>query len=185
MDVQAIEADFIVADGHKWLMAPEGLALFYCRAALREQLNLRQFGWHMVENMFEFDRRDWRPADSARRFECGSPNMLGIHGLSASLSLLLELGMSLVEQQICAKGTYMAERLQGLDGIQVCAESRRRGGIVAFRHADIAVEALYQHLQQHNIICAIRQGSIRFSAHFYTRQALLDHALEVVAKALV
>jgi cysteine desulfurase/selenocysteine lyase len=36
-DVQAMQADFVAADGHKWMLGPEGLALFYCRAELQEQ----------------------------------------------------------------------------------------------------------------------------------------------------
>lgn len=89
-DVQAAYVDFLVADGHKWLLGPEGIGLLYCPAAWRARLALHEYGWHMVEAMGDYARRDWRPAASGRRFECGSPNMLGIHALSASLSLILE-----------------------------------------------------------------------------------------------
>jgi len=184
MDVQAIEADFVVADGHKWMMAPEGLALFYCRAALRDTLHLRQFGWHMVENLADFDRRDWYPAASARRFECGSPNMIGIHGMSASIGLLLELGMAQVEQAVCTNGAYLAEQLKSLNGINICAENHRHGGIVAFEHSETASDVLYARLQEQRVICAIRAGAIRLSSHFYNNQALLDRALNIVEASL-
>ena len=49
-DVQDIQADFVAADAHKWLLAPEGIAVFYCRAELRERIRLHQYGWHMVED---------------------------------------------------------------------------------------------------------------------------------------
>jgi selenocysteine lyase/cysteine desulfurase len=93
LDVEACHADFVMADGHKWMLGPEGLALFYCRSDWLERLDLKQYGWHMVEAMGDFDQRDWQPASTARRFECGSPNMLGIHALHASVSLLLEIGI--------------------------------------------------------------------------------------------
>lgn len=96
-DVQACQADFVMADGHKWMLGPEGLALFYCRAELRDQLKLHQYGWHMVENAHDFSRSDWQPAANAARFECGSPNMLVTHALHASISLLLEVGMETIE----------------------------------------------------------------------------------------
>ena len=96
-DAQAIRADFVMADGHKWMLGPEGVALFYCRKELREQLRLFQYGWHMTDAFVDFDNQEWKPADSSRRFECGSPNMLGIHALSASLSLLQEIGMDTIE----------------------------------------------------------------------------------------
>lgn len=184
MDVQAVGADVVVADGHKWLMAPEGLALFYCRPALRERLRLRQFGWHMVENPGDFDQRDWQPAASARRFECGSPNMLGIHGLTASLSLIRQIGLPLIEQRVCAHGDYLATHLQAMEKIEVIARQWRRGGIVSFRHAAISSESLYQHLLKHRLICALRGGAIRFSPHFYMHQSQLDRALEVVEESI-
>ncbi|MDX1519248.1 MAG: aminotransferase class V-fold PLP-dependent enzyme, partial [Gammaproteobacteria bacterium] len=93
LDVQACHADFVMADAHKWMMGPEGIALFYCRDDWIDRLELHQYGWHMVENAGNYDQREWNPAPDARRFECGSPNMLGIHALSASLSLIEEVGM--------------------------------------------------------------------------------------------
>jgi len=184
MDVQAIEADFVVADGHKWLMAPEGLALFYCRPALRDRLHLRQFGWHMIDNPGDFDQRQWQPAASARRFECGSPNMLGIHGLSASLSLIEDVGMPLIEQRVCAHGDFLVAHLQAMEGIEIVAEGLRRGGIVSFRHAAVSTEILFQRLQERKIICAQRGGAIRFSPHFYMCQSQLDQALAAVKASL-
>jgi selenocysteine lyase/cysteine desulfurase len=58
-DVQEIHADFVMADGHKWMLGPEGLALFYCNPDVMEKLHITQFGWHMVENMGDFDRKEW------------------------------------------------------------------------------------------------------------------------------
>ena len=49
-------------------LAPEGCALFYVRPEIRDQLQLRQFGWHMVEDHLDFSRLDWQVAASARRF---------------------------------------------------------------------------------------------------------------------
>ena len=110
-DVQSIQADFVMADGHKWMLGPEGLALFYCRPELYERLSLKQFGWHMIEHIGDFDRLDWQPASSARRFECGSPNMLSIHALHASVSLLLEVGMPSVEAEVLKRRDRKSTRL--------------------------------------------------------------------------
>lgn len=85
-DVQARKADFVMADGHKWLLGPEGLALFFCRQEVMCQLTLRQYGWHMLANIGYFDNHSREVAHNARRFECGSPNMLGIHALHIRLS---------------------------------------------------------------------------------------------------
>jgi cysteine desulfurase / selenocysteine lyase len=99
-DVQAIQADFVMADGHKWMLGPEGLALFYCRRERLESLRLNQFGWHMVAAVGDFDRKEWAPSPTATRFECGSPNLLCAHALHASIGLLLEVGMEQVAERI-------------------------------------------------------------------------------------
>lgn len=180
-DVQTIEADFVMADGHKWMLGPEGVALFYCRPESRDRLTLRQYGWHMVEYPHDFARRDWRPARSARRFECGSPNTLGIHALDASLSLLLEAGMETVEQRVLDGAAYL---LQGIHAsphlVPITSTERdRHAGIVTFRHRRADAESLHRHLVQGGVLCAQRGGGVRFSPHFYTARGVLDYALDL------
>ncbi len=177
-DVQACHADFVMADGHKWMLGPEGLALFYCRRDWLPRLTLRQYGWHMVASMGDFEARDWAPADSARRFECGSPNMLGIHALRASLSLLLETGISTVLDNISRNVGYLIDNLKD-NGAVILSETQpeRRAGIVTFTRPGIDSLALYQHLQHQGVVCALRGGGVRLSPHFYTPEAALDRAL--------
>ena len=67
------------------------------------RLRLHQYGWHMLEQPGDFERRDWTPALDARRFECGSPNLTGTHGLEASLALLQEVGIEAVHAAIEAR----------------------------------------------------------------------------------
>ena len=88
----------MVADGHKWLLGPEGLGVFYVNPAIRQQLKVTQFGWAMREKPGDYSPSPWQIARSARRFECGSPNMLGIHALDASLSLFQEIGFDAIEK---------------------------------------------------------------------------------------
>jgi len=186
LDVQACQADFVMADGHKWLLGPEGLGLFYCRPEIRDQLQLTQYGWHMVDPLGDYSRRDWQVANTARRFECGSPNMIGIHALEASTALLLEYGMEHVEQQLLANSRYLFEKLGSTGKVELINDQNegRYGGIVTFRpnHGDL--DTLFNQLTQHNIFCAQRGGGIRFSPHFYTPHAHLDEAVRRVDASL-
>jgi cysteine desulfurase/selenocysteine lyase len=183
-DVQKIMADFVVADGHKWMLGPEGLAVFYSHPDARDQLRLNQFGWHMVEAAGDFDRKDWAIAKTARRFECGSPNMLGIYALSASLSLLLEVGMEKVEKDILKRSEYLFDKITSLPRLELItpAIQDRYAGIVTFRKNGTDNSALYQYLMQHNVMCAPRSGGIRVSPHFYTPYEHLDQVIDMVAK---
>jgi cysteine desulfurase/selenocysteine lyase len=184
MDVQALHADFVAADGHKWLLGPEGVAVFYCRADVREQLQLHQYGWHMIEHAGDFDQRDWRAARSARRFECGSPNMLGIHALHASLSLLLEVGMETVTRGVLDNAVYLVDRLGSLEQVDLItpAAADRHAGIVTFRHSGAGAPLLWQYLTEHGVVCAQRGGGIRLSPHFYTERNKLNEVIKLVSE---
>jgi len=184
-DVQACQADFVAADGHKWMLGPEGIAAFYCRAGHIPRLRLNQFGWHMVEAKGDFDRSDWRPAHSARRFECGSPNMLGIHALDASLGLLLDRGIPAVFDAISNKVSYLIENLSDRYEILTPLSPERRAGILTFApHDRRETAARFNQLQTAGVVCAARAGGIRFSPHFHTRQQELDHAIELCRRPL-
>lgn len=185
MDVQSIQADFVMADGHKWLLGPEGVALFYSTPAARDRLRLHQFGWHMVENI-DFNARDWEVARSARRFECGSPNTLGIHAMSASLSLLEEVGYSRIEEMVLNNSAYLIERLEDLAPVTVLTPKPRQqhAGIISFTVADTDLDALHGKLVDNSIICVHRGGGIRFSPHFYISRDKLDKAIEVLSRSI-
>ena len=182
-DVQAYHADFVMADGHKWMFGPEGLGGFYSTPAARDQLKLTQYGWHMMKDTHNYENQPWEVHPTARRFECGSPNMLGIHGLSASLSLLLETGMDAIEAQVLEKSDYLKAAIADNSALVLLSErhSRLKSGIVVFKHRTIANNLVYQHLQKNSVVCALRGGGIRFSPHFYNTLNEIDRALALVA----
>jgi selenocysteine lyase/cysteine desulfurase len=180
-DVGASRADFVMADAHKWLLAPEGIALFYVRPELRDRLILQEFGWHMLADSGDFSTYDLAPAPGARRFEPGSPNLLGIHALHASLSLLLEVGLDRIGAEIDLRWRHLYEGLRG-QGCEIVTPPARHAGILTFRPARGNTEELFLRLQQHGVLCAQRGGGIRFSPHFYLATEALDRALEIVAE---
>ena len=182
-NVQNCGAHFVMADGHKWMLGPEGLAIFYCDSQVRDRLSLKQYGWHMVEHAGDFDRKDWKIATSASRFECGSPNMLGIHALDASLSLLLEAEINIVEQEVLKRSNYLIDMINGDNRFELLTTSEpgRYAGIVTFKRKNIDNELLYKYLMSNNVICAYRSGAVRFSPHFYTP---LDHLEKAVGMSL-
>jgi len=181
-DARAWNVDFLAADGHKWMLGPEGLAVFYCRPEMRELLRLRQYGWHMVAGAGDFEILNWRPADTAARFECGSPNMLAIHALHASLSLLGEIGIREIERKILDNSQYIKNKIEGFEWSLAGSWDPERGsGIVAFRVPDRPSTESYRMLRDGNVACALRSGNIRFSPHFYTPKEDIDRAFSLIA----
>jgi selenocysteine lyase/cysteine desulfurase len=171
-----------MADGHKWLLGPEGLGVFYCRSDLRDQLKLHEYGWHMLEHAGDYERSDWQPANSAQRFECGSPNLLGAMALEASLSLLEEVGIVTVAQALAERIDHLQRELSAMPGAELLSptDPSRRAGILTFRIDGIDNSTLFQRLKEEQVVCALRGGGIRFSPHFYTPPAVIEQSLAVV-----
>ena len=182
-DVQEIGAHFIMADAHKWLLGPEGIAVFYCAESVRDQLQLHQYGWHMIEHAGDYNQKEWEPARSAKRFECGSPNMLGIYAMSASLSLILEIGAENIARFIIKNTSQIIDYINNIEDITLLtpAEEARRGGIVTFKIAHQDNAQIYTKLMKNKVICANRKGGIRFSPHFYTKPEKIQKGLEVLS----
>lgn len=183
-DAQAARCAFVVADGHKWMLGPEGLGVFYCRADLREQLTLHEYGWHMLEHAGDYLRPDWQPARSARRFECGSPNMLGCMALEASLSLLEEVGLEQVHRQLDARMDQLQAGLREVPGVTLHSplDRRRRAGILNFTLDGWEPAHLFDALRQQQVVCAQRGMGIRLSPHFYTSGQVLDETVGLISQ---
>lgn len=184
-DRQSADPDFIIADGHKWMLGPEGLGVFWCRPELRDQLRLHQYGWHMLENAGDYSRLDWQVAASARRFECGSPNMLGVFGLEASLSLLQDSeGLASVERRVLENTAWLMDAIQQEPALALLSDPRpeRRSGIVTFHAPGKDGTVLYRALMHEGVICAGRGGGVRFSAHFHNTPDQLQRAVETAAR---
>jgi selenocysteine lyase/cysteine desulfurase len=178
-DVRRSRADFVMADAHKWLLAPEGIALFHVRPELRDRLTLHEFGWHMLEDSGDFQTYALEPAHGARRFEPGSPNMLGIHALHASLGLLLETGLDTIAARIAAHWEQLCSGLEAM-GCSILTPRGQHAGILTFRPARGSSDALFRSLQQEGVLCALRGGGVRFSPHFYLEPEALERALAIV-----
>ena len=177
----ACYADFVVADGHKWMLGPEGLALFYARPEIREQLTLRQFGWHMIEASGDYSRKDWRIAEGATRFECGSPNMLATHALEASLSLIQELGMDTVQTALAERVSWLYDALSARGATLLTpASADRRAGIITFRLDHEAPSDTHARLHAGGVVCAERGGGVRLAPHFYTDYSVMERALALL-----
>ena len=107
MDVREFRIDFLAADAHKWLLAPEGIGIFFCRKELAERLSPPLVGWKSVRNEFAFEQPDFRLKTDALRFEEGSMNLLGIFGLGAALELLHEVGIRNIESRVHSLGNLI------------------------------------------------------------------------------
>jgi cysteine desulfurase/selenocysteine lyase len=174
--------DFLAAGGPKWLMGPIGAGFLYCRWALIQKLIPARVGWWGVVDRDDYFRYDSPLRDDARRFEEGSLNFLGIHGLGASLELLLEVGIRRIEERVLGLTDYLIAGLQERDYhiTTPIASLQERSGIVCFNHSHHALDDLAQRLSEAKVIVSKRGQVIRVSPHFYNDETDIDRLLAVL-----
>ena len=167
MDVERYNVDFLAADGHKWLMAPEGTGIFYCREGLAERLDPPLLGWKSVVNESDYDHIDFTLKPNALKFEEGSLNMVGVYALGATVDLLLDLGVENVRGRVVGLGDLLiSEALKRGWRVITPKEPEKRGGIVSFAGG---FDPLYvkEKLRDNRVMVNVRRGALRVSPHFY------------------
>jgi cysteine desulfurase/selenocysteine lyase len=182
LKVTQVPIDFLSTGGPKWLMGPIGAGFLYCRQALIERLIPIRVGWWGVVDRDDFFCYDSPLRDDARRFEEGSPNLLGIHGLGASLELLLEIGIPQIEERVLGLTNHLIAGLQerGYHITTPIASPQERSGIVCFNHPHHALDNLEQRLKKARVIISKRGQVIRVSPHFYNDETDIDQLLDAL-----
>jgi selenocysteine lyase/cysteine desulfurase len=185
LDVEACAIDALSADAHKFLLGPEGVALFYVSRRAMEQVKPTVVGWLSVNNPEDYLNYDQPYAPSARRFEAGALNTAGVAGLGEAIELFLQIGLEKIESHLLDLGDYLCERLRErlMDRGYRVASSRRDGeksAIICLRHEKYSAEELCHLLDDRRIITTPRLGRLRISPHFYNTREEIDRLIEAL-----
>ncbi|MFQ5956932.1 MAG: aminotransferase class V-fold PLP-dependent enzyme [Candidatus Brocadiales bacterium] len=181
LDVGEVSVDFLSADGHKWLLSPEGVGIFYARKGSMEKLVVSEVGWASVVNREDYLDYNITLRPDASRFECGSPNTLGIYGLRGSLEIILEVGIKEIEERILELTDYLVGGLEER-GYKIF-NSRREGeksGIVSFYSERHNTALVHDCLIRQGVIVSFREGRIRAAPHFYNTHEEVDKLLRLL-----
>lgn len=173
VDVRRSRISFLAADGHKWLCAPEGAAIFYVAHEHRQKLRVIEYGWTNIERRGKFLDASTDLLPDARRFEAGSLNTNGIYGLRAALDLVLEIGIETISAEVIRIAEVLAEGLESA-GLAIGSPRPIRSGIVGAippRTETLTLLKVHRHLEGMGVICSPREGMLRFSPHFYNDDA--------------
>jgi selenocysteine lyase/cysteine desulfurase len=181
LDVRACHIDALAADGHKWLLGPEGCAILYISKELQEHVEPVEFGWTNVAGHNDYGSRDMALRQDAGRYEPGTLNTIGCFGLRAAIELLLEVGVG----EIAPVVQNLADRIAtGVEarGYEVMGNrtAETGSGIVSFRKDGITDREIVTRLREESISAAPRAGWVRTSPHFYLNPAEIDRFLTVL-----
>jgi selenocysteine lyase/cysteine desulfurase len=183
LDVHAAGVDFLAADGHKWMLGPEGAGLLF---VTHEHLNLLRplgCGWNSVAAGTDYTRIELNLKPSAARYEGGTQNTAGLIGLAASLDLLASLGVSPsrspVADQVLAITDYACERLARLGATFLAPrDCDHRSGIVTFQLPGHDSNQLRRRLESAGIITRYRAGGVRISPHGYATMEEVERLIQ-------
>jgi cysteine desulfurase/selenocysteine lyase len=184
LDVEKTPIDFLAADGHKWLVGPEGAGILWIRRDCLEQLHPVGIGWNSVVDPFDFSKIDFRLKPHAGRYESGTLNVPGILALGASLDLLLRLGVSAISQRI----RELTDRLcAGIERTNWHVYSSRRdqewSGIVSLQSPDgIEPMKVVRLLRQRGVVVNARAGRLRISPHCYNSPEEIDRLVDLLGE---
>jgi selenocysteine lyase/cysteine desulfurase len=182
LDVRRTPIDGLCADGHKWLLAPEGAGVFYLRREWVERLHPVGVGWNSVVGARDFSKIDFTLKPHAGRWESGTLNVSGIHALGASLELLLGLDISRIADLVFELTSLLCERAAAA-GLEVFSSraAAEWSGIVSLVAPAADHRALVRRCRDQNIVINLRAGRLRISPHCYNTPEEVDRLLAALA----
>lgn len=189
LDVGHTPIDFLAADGHKWMLGPEGAGVAYFRQDRLDLLRPFGVGWNSVTGRHDFNHIELKLRPEAARFEGGSANMVGMIGLGASLKLLTDRPTEEFRQSILATSDYACDRLHAIGATVVSHRAAApnghdpRTGIVAFELPGRDPMEARRRCLEERVVLSCRGGRLRIAIHAYNNQSDIDRLTAALAPA--
>ena len=180
IDVRRCGVHALSASAHKWLLGPEGAAVFFVDREFMQELTPSELGWASLVGFEEY-RSDGDLHPDASRFECGTLNSVGCAGLRTSIELLNEVGATVTSAAIHG----VVERLVSAamaKGYELAAARRPAtgSGIISLRKQGTDSGATVRKLLESRVSVAERLGWIRVAPHFYNTVNEADRFAELL-----
>ncbi len=115
IDVQKLDADFVVFSGHK-MLSPLGIGVLYGKKEILENMNPFLMGGDMIEYVYE-QETTFAPLPS--KFEAGTQNVGGVVGLCAAIDYIEKIGYENIKKKEKEVVNYAINRLKELDYIKL------------------------------------------------------------------
>src|SRR5216110_387055 len=182
LDVRDTPVDILACGGQKWLLSPWGSGFVYVRKELVSQLAPAITSWMAFEGTDDFSRlTEYNPTfrADARRFEMITLPYQDFVGMTASLGLLLEVGVRDVAEVTRATHAPVVKWAQE-NGVRISSllDERHRSAILCVAPAK-PVEA-YHAMKRAHVVCSLREGAIRLSPHCFNTVEEMEKVIEVL-----
>jgi cysteine desulfurase / selenocysteine lyase len=153
VDVQDLQADFLVFSAHK-MVGPTGIGVLYGRKDLLESMPPFLGGGDMIKRVH---LRSFVPNEIPYKFEAGTPAIAEAVGFGVAVDYLTDLGMGRIADHEHRIVDYAIERLEEIPGVKVFGPpAADRGGVASFTLQNVHPHDVSQILDSDGI--AIRAG---------------------------
>jgi cysteine desulfurase/selenocysteine lyase len=192
IDVQEIGCDMLAVTGRKFLRAPRGTGFLYVRREVQDKLKLLILDSSSTEWVSE---DDFKPKNTARRFELYERNRALTLGLGKAVEYALQIGIDRIWQRIQLLAGLMRRQLQGMEGITVHDIGDQQCGIVTFSVKGMdnaSVKAMLAEKRHINVSVGLAKSTmfymnknhlstvVRASIHYYNT----EEEIRVMCEAL-
>src|SRR5207302_8432837 len=182
-DLEAMNADFVAAGAGKWLLGVPGTGFTAWRPELLERVDPILVGTGSMEERMAYFEPKFGYAKTARKFEESALSLLDVAAFGAAVSLLLEVGIDVIEERVLGLVERLAEGLLGRGYKLIEPWPRERSessGIVSFNSPTATEAELLADLAAAGVICRTHRDFVRLSPHFYNTEEEVERVLEVL-----
>lgn len=193
IDVQDLDADFVVFSGHK-MLAPLGIGVLYGKKELLQKMNPFLMGGDMIEYVHE---QETTFAPLPNKFEAGTQNVEGVVGLGAAIDYINKIGYENIEKEEKGLTEYARKELEKLDflDLYLTPNKEKHSSVFSFNikgiHPhDVAsildTEGVYVRSGNHCAQPLLRylgiDSTCRASLYFYNTKEEIDKLVKALIK---
>ena len=193
VDVQDLNADFVVFSGHK-MLAPLGIGVLYGKKELLQKMNPFLMGGDMIEYVYE---QETTFAPLPNKFEAGTQNVEGVVGLGAAIDYINEIGYENIEKEEKELTEYARKELEKLDFLDLYLTPNKENhssvfsfNIKGIHPHDVAsildTEGVYVRSGNHCAQPLLRylgiDSTCRASLYFYNTKEEIDKLIKALIK---
>lgn len=180
------EIAFTLSASLKWVCGVPGACILHARADMLARCEPEYCGWFSQEDPFSWDLDRFRYASDARRFDNGTPSVLGGIGSLPGIRYVLDRGVAALRDQNLALGSIILDYAQarGWELLTPRAEAQRGGSLMLRAASAQAAGALVDALRGQKLYCDHRAAVLRLSPGNVTAEADVIRLCEVLKSAL-
>ena len=194
IDVQELDADFLVFSGHK-MLAPLGIGVLYGKREILNNMTPFLMGGDMIEYVYE---QETTFAPLPNKFEAGTQNVEGVIGLGAAIDYIQKIGYDKIQEKENEVISYARQELSKLNylTLYLTPNAQNHSSVISFNIKWVHPHDVASILDSENV--CVRSGNhcaqplmrflgidstCRASFYFYNTKEDVDRLVSALNKA--